>query len=149
MNDQAVEALREAMEPPTWWTNRARLSAREVLERLQARGYQLTPVAAAGGAPAEGATNPGQESTAGVHRATPMAASSPGVVLGDDPGLRAAEEAAATEAAVESGGSPAPLDRARGSLGRLMTQLESRVSGVQAGEPTPETQAEEERRKSA
>ena len=44
MNDQAVEALRDAMEPPTWWTNRARLSPREILDRLEEHGYTVAPV---------------------------------------------------------------------------------------------------------
>lgn len=95
MNEQAVEALREAMEPPTWWTNRARLSPREVLERLEAQGYRLVPIGGEKGrdvAPAERAGT----------------------------ALNPAEEAAG-----EASASPPP-----GGLGRLMTELDSRVSGT-------------------
>jgi hypothetical protein len=96
MNEHAVEALREAMEAPSWWTNRARLSAREVLERLEAQGYRVAPI--------EGST-----------------AARP-----DEPDLHAAEEAAAREAAAtaatEEAASPRTgLSRFMGDLDARVT----------------------------
>ena len=43
MNEDAVQALKEAMEPPSWWPNRARLKPREVLGRLEELGYTVAP----------------------------------------------------------------------------------------------------------
>ena len=41
MNEEAVQVLKEAMEAPEWWTNRGRLSAREVVRRLEELGYTV------------------------------------------------------------------------------------------------------------
>ena len=41
MNDEAVQVLKEAMEPPSWWTNSARPTAREVARRLEELGYTV------------------------------------------------------------------------------------------------------------
>ena len=41
MNEEAVQVLKEAMEAPAWWTNRGRLSAREVVRRLEELGYTV------------------------------------------------------------------------------------------------------------
>jgi hypothetical protein len=101
MNEHAVEALREAMEAPSWWTNRARLSAREVLERLEAQGYQVAPI--------EGSS-----------------AARPG-----EPDLRAAEEAAAREAAATAAASATDeADPPRSSLSRFMGDLDARVTSA-------------------
>ena len=51
MNEQALDALREAMEAPTWWTNRARLSPREIVDRLEEQGYTVAPLAATSSRP--------------------------------------------------------------------------------------------------
>ena len=40
-NDEAVQVLKDAMESPTWWTNRAQLTAREVVRRLEENGYTV------------------------------------------------------------------------------------------------------------
>jgi hypothetical protein len=40
-NDEAVQVLKEAMESPSWWTNRAQLSAREVVRRLEEQGFTV------------------------------------------------------------------------------------------------------------
>ena len=45
MNEEAVQVLKEAMESPDWWTNRARLTAREIVRRLEERGYTVAPEA--------------------------------------------------------------------------------------------------------
>jgi hypothetical protein len=41
MNEEAVQVLKEAMEAPAWWTNRGRLTAREVMRRLEELGYTV------------------------------------------------------------------------------------------------------------
>lgn len=40
-NDEAVQVLKEAMESPAWWTNRAQPTAREVVRRLEEQGYTV------------------------------------------------------------------------------------------------------------
>jgi hypothetical protein len=44
-NDEAVQVLKDAMESPTWWTNRAQLTAREVVRRLEENGYTVARAA--------------------------------------------------------------------------------------------------------
>jgi hypothetical protein len=41
MNEDAVQALKTALEPPDWWTNRARPTVREIVRRLQEQGYTV------------------------------------------------------------------------------------------------------------
>ncbi len=48
MNEEAVRALKEAMEPPSWWLNGAGLKPREVLGRLEELGYTVTRTSQAG-----------------------------------------------------------------------------------------------------
>jgi hypothetical protein len=50
MNEEAVRALKEAMEPPAWWLNGARLKPREVLGRLEELGYTVARTSQAGAA---------------------------------------------------------------------------------------------------
>ena len=47
MNEDAVRALKEAMEPPSWWPNAAQLKPREGLGRLEEFGYTITRRSAA------------------------------------------------------------------------------------------------------
>jgi hypothetical protein len=44
-NDEAVQVLKDAMESPSWWTNRAQLTAREVVRRLEESGYTVARAA--------------------------------------------------------------------------------------------------------
>jgi hypothetical protein len=44
-NDEAVQVLKDAMESPSWWTNRAQLTAREVVRRLEENGYTVARAA--------------------------------------------------------------------------------------------------------
>ena len=113
MNEHAVEALREAMEAPSWWTNRARLSAREVLERLEAQGYRVAPI--------EGST------AARPH----------------EPDLHAAEEAAAREAAATAATEEAAPPRTGLSrfMGDLDARVTNARRGADAATP-PEGEAE-------
>ena len=59
MNEDAVRALKEAMEPPSWWPNAAGLKPREVLGRLEEMGYTVsrTSGAAADSVPAASPTS--------------------------------------------------------------------------------------------
>jgi hypothetical protein len=140
MNDQAVEALREAMEAPSWWTNRAHLSAREVLERLEDQGFTVTRTAA-------GTTNgalPVAESAAPPKLWEPEAAAAPAAPLWS-PGDASAASATADAPAESAGGAQTPARR--GLLGGLMADLESRVTAAREGDSAqPAEPAEEERR---
>jgi hypothetical protein len=120
MNKHAVEALREAMEAPSWWTNRARLSAREVLERLEAQGYRLASIT--------GST------------ALESVAAEP-----DGPDLRAPEDATAREAAAHDERAAPP----RTGLSRLMGELDSRVADARRDTDTEAEPHDEASRRSA
>ncbi len=65
MNEDAVRALKEAMEPPSWWPNRARLKPREVLGRLEELGYTIGPRSEARGG-GSGETSVGRPSPQAV-----------------------------------------------------------------------------------
>ena len=54
MNEEAVRALKEAMEPPSWWPNAGRLKPREVLGRLEELGYTVARTSQTGAAPVSG-----------------------------------------------------------------------------------------------
>lgn len=44
-NEEAVQVLKDAMASPSWWTNRAQLTAREVVRRLEENGYTVARTA--------------------------------------------------------------------------------------------------------
>ena len=63
MKDDAVEILKEAMAPPEWWSNSARLTPSAIVDHLAERGYVIAPAvsgdagAASAQAPAAGGSS--------------------------------------------------------------------------------------------
>jgi len=166
MNDQAVEALRDAMEPPTWWTNRARLSPREILDRLEEHGYTVAPVNQIADASSQTSAAVNEQPVSETlwpemaARAEQLAAWE----ARSDEGL----EATPVAVAIEPPSAPEPLAVAPaesaqavtaesataeshrpGGLAGLMADLESKVAAVRhvrSGESTP---ADEDQQRSA
>ena len=171
MNDQAVEALRDAMEPPTWWTNRARLSPREILDRLEEQGYTVAPVnqtvEASSRTSASAIEQPVSETLwpEMAARAEQLAAwearsderleaaTFPVDIEPPAPGPSAVpelREVATAESAevVTDGSAPAETQRP-GGLAGLMADLESKVAAVRHVRSEESTPADEDQQRSA
>lgn len=143
MNDQAVEALRDAMEPPTWWTNRARLSPREILDRLEEHGYTVAPVNQI--ADASSQTSAAVNDQPVSETLWPeMAARAEQLAAWE---ARSDERLEAAPVLVEEA-PPAEAERS-GGLAGLMADLESKVAAVRHVRSEESTPAEEDQQRSA
>ena len=134
MNDEAVRILKDAMEPPSWWTNGARLSAREVAARLEEHGYALVRRSdAAAESSAAPATTPALDAPVAVDASAAPAA--PGVPLAT----------AAPEPATDQ---PSPERADKDPLASLMASLEAAVAGVRKSQPRADSEqtADDERK---
>jgi hypothetical protein len=121
-NDDAVQVLKDAMESPTWWTNRAQLTAREVVRRLEENGYT-------------------------VARAVDVRVSAAPQAM---PGPAADQRLASAEAAPESEAEVAARAQDQARIASLMAEVESSMNAVRgAREAQSESPLTDEQRESA
>ena len=123
-NEEAVQVLKEAMESPSWWTNRAGLTAREVVRRLEELGYTVA--------------------RASDVRATPIApTASPAPVAGEP-----ANSAVASQAEPDEAVAARAQDQAR--IASLMAEVESSINAArEARQGRTESPLPDEQRESA
>jgi hypothetical protein len=125
-NEEAVQVLKEAMESPSWWTNRAGLTAREVVRRLEELGYTVA--------------------RSSDVRVSPAAIQSTPAAVSGEPATIAAMAAHAPESdEVEAGRAQ---DQAR--IASLMAEVESSINAArEAREGPTESPLPQEQRESA
>jgi hypothetical protein len=123
-NDEAVQVLKEAMESPSWWTNRAQLSAREVVRRLEEQGFTVAR-------------------TSDV-RVSLTSAAGPASATTESRGVSAVQQAPESDEAAEA----RAQDQAR--IASLMAEVESSMNAVRgAREAQSESPLTDEQRESA
>ena len=128
MNEESVRILKDAMEPPSWWTNGARLSAREVAARLEEHGYTIVRQADATAIESTAAPAAPVATPASISPAAPVAA--------------ATAEPATGEAS--------PSERAASDpLASLMANLEAAVEGVRQSHRADSEKSADDERKTA
>jgi hypothetical protein len=124
-NEEAVQVLKEAMESPSWWTNRAGLTAREVVRRLEELGYTVA-----------------RSSDVRV----PVTAAVTPITGAAGPGAVAAGAAGAAHAPAESDEAVAARAQDQARIATLMAEVESSISAArEAREGTGSPLADEQR----